>query len=259
MTQSELSERLWIFDAQVGRMTAALPATPYGRQIAAQLIRPATSFAPRYDASIAAESRTDLIQRLTTSLTELRATRSWLRIIQRAELVPLAPLTELVAEANQLCRVLGTALRTAKNARTALPIARIMHEAELSERLWVFDTQLGKTIPALPKTGAGRRVARALQRSGTAFAPRYDESGAARSRSDLVRKLGIALKELRAIRGWLRFIDQAGLLPSDCLDALLHEANQLCRILGSHQRRAGKRLPWTPKNPASLPAKLLSP
>ena len=140
-----------------------------------------------------------------------------------------------------------------------MPIARIVHQAELSERLWVFDAQLSKTIPALPKTGVGRRVAGALSRSGTAFAPRYDESSAAKSRSDLVRKLESTLKELRATRGWLRFTLRAELAPADRLDGLLHEADQLCRLVGDRQRRVDARQPWTRRKTTGVDANVLSP
>ena len=47
-----------------------------------------------------------------------------------------------------------------------------------------------------------------------------------------MHKLSIALKELRESRGWLRFIVKAELLPKVKMEALVDEAEQLCRILG---------------------------
>jgi len=69
-------------------------------------------------------------------------------------------------------------------------------------------------------------------RCGTSAPPNYDESGAAESREDFVHKLSVALKELRESRGWLRFIVKAGLLPKVKMEALVDEAEQLCRIFG---------------------------
>ena len=77
---------------------------------------------------------------------------------------------------------------------------------ELSERLWRFAGRVGKLVDALPETRLGRHVARQLVRCGTSAPPNYDEGCAAESRADFVHKLGVALKELRETRGWLRFI-----------------------------------------------------
>jgi len=48
-----------------------------------------------------------------------------------------------------------------------------------------------------------------------------------------VHKLSISLKELRETRIWLRIICKAELLPTARLVDLLHETNQLCRIIAS--------------------------
>jgi four helix bundle protein len=77
---------------------------------------------------------------------------------------------------------------------------------ELSERLWQFAGRVGKLVDALPETRLGRHVAGQLVRCGTSAPPNYDEGCAAESRADFVHKLGVALKELRETRGWLRFI-----------------------------------------------------
>ena len=71
-----------------------------------------------------------------------------------------------------------------------------MTPEELSERLWRFAARVGKVFAALPDTGLGR----------------HDESCAAESRRDFVHKLGVALKELKETRGWLRFVVIAELL-----------------------------------------------
>jgi len=107
-----------------------------------------------------------------------------------------------------------------------------MNQNDLSERLWTFAARIGKIVDALPDTRLGRHVAGQLVRCGTSAPPNYDESGAAESREDFVHKLSIALKELRESRGWLRFIVKAELLPKVKMEALVDEAEQLCRILG---------------------------
>lgn len=71
-----------------------------------------------------------------------------------------------------------------------------------------------------------------LVRSGTSPAPNYAEACAAESKRDLIHKLGIALKELRESRTWIRLIIKAQLLSSARTSSLLDEAEQLCNIVG---------------------------
>jgi four helix bundle protein len=102
---------------------------------------------------------------------------------------------------------------------------------ELSDRLWRFGARVGKTVDALPETRLGRHVAGQLVRCGTSAPPNYDEGCAAESRADFVHKLGVALKELRESRGWLRFIIIAGLLPEKRILPLLGESEELSKII----------------------------
>jgi four helix bundle protein len=104
---------------------------------------------------------------------------------------------------------------------------------ELSERLWQFAARVGKVVDSLPDTRVGRHVAGQLVRCGTAAPPNYDEGCAAESRADFVHKLGIALKELRETRGWLRFTIIADLFPDKRVKPVLGECCELSRILGS--------------------------
>jgi four helix bundle protein len=107
-----------------------------------------------------------------------------------------------------------------------------MTPEELSERLWRFAARAGKAVDALPDTRLRRHVAGQLVRCGTASPPSYDESCAAESRRDFVHKLGIALKELKETRGWLRFIVIAELLRAKKIAPLHEESQELIKILG---------------------------
>jgi four helix bundle protein len=117
-----------------------------------------------------------------------------------------------------------------------------MKPDELSERIWEFAARIGKVVDAVPDTRLGRHVAGQLVRSGTAAAPNYDEGCAAESRADFIHKLGMAFKEQRETRGWLRFIVKANLLTEKRIAPLLIECDELCRILVSSLATAkGKR------------------
>ncbi|HKS38413.1 MAG TPA: four helix bundle protein [Verrucomicrobiae bacterium] len=107
-----------------------------------------------------------------------------------------------------------------------------MTPEELSERLWNFAARVGKLVDALADTRLGRHVAGQLVRCGTSSAPNYDEGCNAESRADFVHKLGVALKEMRETRGWIRFTIKSELQSETKAASLLDECEQLCRILG---------------------------
>ncbi len=121
MNQEELSGRLWDFAARVGRIVDALPDTRLGRHVAGQLVRCGTSAPPNYDESGAAESRDDFVHKLSVALKELRESRGWLRFIVKAGLLPSKQMTALIDEAEQLCRILGKSVLTAKSGRRKKP------------------------------------------------------------------------------------------------------------------------------------------
>ncbi len=103
---------------------------------------------------------------------------------------------------------------------------------ELEDRLLDFAARVGKVVDALPNTRLGRHVASQLVRSGTSPAPNYAEACAAESKRDFIHKLGIALKELRESRTWIKLILKADLLPESRMSPLLDETHQLCNIIG---------------------------
>ncbi len=119
MNQEELSDRLWNFATRIGKTVDALPDSRLGRHVAGQLVRCGTAAAPNYDESGAAESRDDFVHKLSIALKELRESRGWLKFIVKSELLPAPTMTGLVDEAEQLCRILGKSVVTAKNRRLA--------------------------------------------------------------------------------------------------------------------------------------------
>ncbi|WP_339936642.1 four helix bundle protein [Novipirellula rosea] len=103
---------------------------------------------------------------------------------------------------------------------------------DLEDRLLDFAARVGKAVDALPDTRLGRHIASQLVRSGTSPAPNYAEACAAESKRDFIHKLGIALKELRESRSWIKLILKADLLKEYRMSQLLDETNQLCNIIG---------------------------
>jgi four helix bundle protein len=114
VTADELSERLWRFAARIGKMVDALPDTRLGRHVAGQLVRSGTSAPPNYDEARVGESRADFAHKANVALKELVETRGWLKFIVLSELLPKHRIECLLDECDQLCRILGKSVSTAK-------------------------------------------------------------------------------------------------------------------------------------------------
>ena len=110
----EIEDRMLEFAARIGKLVDALPENRLGRHIANQLIRSGTSPAPNYSEACAAESKKDFIHKLGIVLKELRETRTWLRLIVKSELLPRDRVEQILDECEQLGKIIGKSLITAK-------------------------------------------------------------------------------------------------------------------------------------------------
>jgi four helix bundle protein len=112
----DLSERFLDFADRVCSVVEALPENRVGRRIADQLLRSGTSPLGNYEEACAAESRRDFCHKLRVCLKEVRESRAWMRPASRRNLVKADRLADLVDEADQLARIIGKSIATAKRA-----------------------------------------------------------------------------------------------------------------------------------------------
>jgi len=119
MTPQDLSDRLWQFAARVAKVVDALPDSRTGRHVAGQIVRSGIAAAPNYDEARSGESRADFVHKVNVALKELVETRGWLKFIILAGVLPAKRVAVLVEECDQLCRILGKSIATAKAARKA--------------------------------------------------------------------------------------------------------------------------------------------
>jgi len=89
----------------------------------------------------------------------------------------------------------------------------------------------------MPRTIAGIEVGRQVVRSATSIGANVEEADAAESKRDFIHKMGIAQKEARETRYWLRII-KATLLDDDEVQTLTKESDELVRILYTIVRNA---------------------
>jgi four helix bundle protein len=114
MTPEILEERMIEFAVRVISVANRLSASFAGKHIAAQMVRSGTSPAPNYAEARSAESRADFIHKLRIVVKELNETSVWLRIVGKSSLVKPSLLEALLAECDELKRIVGASLRTAR-------------------------------------------------------------------------------------------------------------------------------------------------
>jgi four helix bundle protein len=114
VTSEKLEERLIDFAVRVIALCNRLSTTFAGKHVAGQLVRSGTSPAPNYSEARSAESRADFIHKIRIVVKELNETSVWLRVAGRSSLVKPTLLDGLVAEADELKRIFGASLRTAR-------------------------------------------------------------------------------------------------------------------------------------------------
>ena len=116
MTKQELEDRLVQFAARCVNVCGALPTRKIGSSgFADQLFRSATSVAANYAEAAEAESRKDFVHKLKIATKELSESRVWLKIIGESGYLPNEKLRRLIAETEELPRILGASITTARS------------------------------------------------------------------------------------------------------------------------------------------------
>ena len=114
MRGDDIAERLLDFAARVIKMTDALPKSQSAKHIGLQIVRSATAGGANYEEARGAESNKDYVHKLSICLKELREARYWIRAIKRAGLTTAKRLGAIMTEADELCRIIGKSIVTAK-------------------------------------------------------------------------------------------------------------------------------------------------
>jgi len=112
-----LEERLLDFSAGIIKIVEALPNTRVGNHIAGQLIKAGTSPFANHGEAQAAESQKDFIHKLRICLKELRETKRWLDLIEKAQLLKEAELNEFIRESEELIKIFVANINTANRNR----------------------------------------------------------------------------------------------------------------------------------------------
>jgi len=113
--RDELKARTKDFAHRCVKLAVALPETPLGRHVHAQLIRSSTSVAANYRAACVAQSRAAFISKLSIVVEEADESCFWMEFIKDEGLVTNGKIAPLLGEGEELTSIFVAARRTTRN------------------------------------------------------------------------------------------------------------------------------------------------
>ena len=113
----DIQERTFNFAVDCVKLCRALEKqSATCRSLANQLLRSATSVGANVEEAQAGQSRADFVAKLSIALKEARETHYWLRLLQAAEISSDVSIVDLQNEADQIKRVLGAIIVSARRS-----------------------------------------------------------------------------------------------------------------------------------------------
>jgi four helix bundle protein len=111
----DIRERAFAFSAMLLKFCRQLDHDDFAvRTLSRQLVRAGTSIGANLEEAQAAETRADFIHKNAIVLKEARETRYWLRLLLAGGFAANATTTELQKESEELMKVLGAIVVSAK-------------------------------------------------------------------------------------------------------------------------------------------------
>lgn len=107
----------------------------------------------------------------------------------------------------------------------------LVNERELKERTMQLALRVIRVSREIESLQLGRPIANQLLRSGTSVAANYRAACRARSRADMISKLGIVEEEADETAFWLELIIRSNMQPSHMIEPLLAEVNEIVAIM----------------------------
>lgn len=115
MEYKDLAERLEDFAAAIIKLYAKMPNSYAGQYLAQQIIRSSCSSALNYGEALGAGTSKDRINKLRITLKELRESLRNLNIQRKADLIDALTCGSLVAENDQLIRIVVTLIKNSND------------------------------------------------------------------------------------------------------------------------------------------------
>jgi four helix bundle protein len=116
-TLPDILERTFKFAVEIIQLCVGLDEHPgVGRVMMSQILRAGTSVPANVEEAQAAQSKADFISKMSIALKEARETHLRLRLLATANLVPNIQVRSLTQEAEEMKRILGSIIVSAKRS-----------------------------------------------------------------------------------------------------------------------------------------------
>ena len=110
----EIYQRTRRFALQIIMLYQKLERSSVGRIIGNQCLRSGTSIGANIAEAQAGQSRADFIAKMSIALKEAHETRSWLSLIDDAQILPKEDIQSLTSEINQIIKVVFTIIQRSR-------------------------------------------------------------------------------------------------------------------------------------------------
>lgn len=118
MNRELITDKCIQFSVKINKLRSYLCNTQHEYNNSDQLQRCGTSIGANYSEACDAESKADFVHKLGIAQKEANETIYWLKVLYGSELISLEKYKELLADVNELYRIITASIRTAKLSMT---------------------------------------------------------------------------------------------------------------------------------------------
>ncbi len=119
-------------------------------------------------------------------------------------------------------------------------ILTMKKENIVREKSYAFAVRIVNLYKYLSSDKKEYVLSKQLLRSGTSIGANIEEAMGAQSQKDFFAKMTIAYKEARETHYWIRLLCDTGFLSLEQKENLIHDVDELLKIIGSIQKTLRK-------------------
>jgi four helix bundle protein len=116
-----IQEKSYAFALKIVRVTQELINQKREYVLSKQLLKSGTSIGANIEEAIGAQSKKDFYSKITISYKEARETRFWLRLLVDSEILVLNKQNNLLTDAEELLKIIGSIQKTLRNSQFLIP------------------------------------------------------------------------------------------------------------------------------------------
>ena len=121
MKENMVLEKSHAFAVRIVRLYQHLSSEKKEYVLSRQVLRNGTSIGANVEEAIRGQSRPDFISKMSIAYKEARETSYWLRLLKDTDYLSVAQFESIHADAEELCRIIGSILKTSKSQKPESP------------------------------------------------------------------------------------------------------------------------------------------